>query len=224
MDRGGNKPPTKKPTKTSTKKPTKPTKKPPATKKPTKPTVKPPATKKPTKPTRRPATKPATKPTSKPPVTKPATQAPTKPALKKGQFASQEDFEKEIKDKIKSGKGILFGKGMSRDSMNPHKFVKWVYSEIGWDIPHKPKQLAALGKAVTDKKDLRCGDILFFSMKGDKTPTFMGVYYGTRKGKQTFAFVFPKKGKGYFRAPVDHKFFKEKYLFARRLFPSEMPK
>ena len=217
MDRGGSKPSTKKPTKASTKKPTKPTRKPPATKKPTKPTRKPPATKKPTKPTRKP---PATKkPTKKP------TKAPTKkPALKKGQFASQTAFEKEIKAKIKSGKGILFGKGMTREAMNPHKFVKWVYKEIGWDIPHKPKKLAKLGKAVNSKKDLRCGDVLFFSMKGDKKPSFMGVYYGTRKGKQTFAFVFPKKGKGYFRAPVDHKFFKEKYLFARRLYPSQMPK
>ena len=65
---------------------------------------------------------------------------------------------------------------------------------------------------------------LLLTMKGNDKPGFMGLYYGKRKGKQIFAFVFPKKGKGYFRAPVDHKFFKDKYLFARRLYPKVMPK
>ena len=104
--------------------------------------------------------------------------------------------------------------------MDHNQYIKWAFKQINWNISASVKKLSAMGKKITNKKNLKPGDVLFFSLKKNKTPSYMGIY----KGKGKFGCIIPKKGKGFTVGPLSYPFFKDRYLYSRRIYPKAMPK
>jgi cell wall-associated NlpC family hydrolase len=96
-------------------------------------------------------------------------------------------------------------------------FVQHVYGHYGMEMPRMARQQATYGKQV-DRNNLKKGDLLFFYMPGryksNKTIGHVGMYDGG--GKMIHAS--PKPEDGVQLTNINTAYWKETFLYARRLF------
>jgi len=139
----------------------------------------------------------------------------------KGYFKNVKQFGNGILGVLKSSKGIKFAnKGKTRSGMGPTEYIQWAFKQIHWNVPASVKKLSVKGKKITNQKQLKPGDLVFFSLKKNNKPSYVGIY----QGKAKFGCVIPQKGKGFTVGPLSFKFFKERYMYGRRIYPALMPK
>jgi len=92
------------------------------------------------------------------------------------------------------------------------EFVAWTLGEAGVDVSASLPAMAKLGDKVRDASELQPGDVIFFSIKRNNKASFVGLALGDGK----FACVYP--GKSAMEIPLDHKFWKPRFLYGVRAF------
>lgn len=89
-------------------------------------------------------------------------------------------------------------------------FVAWCFKQQGIDVPSSMKGLAGVSDRISDVSALEPGDVLFFSMKKNNRPNFVGVHLGGGK----FACAYPKKK--VLVTSVNTKFWKPRFVYGTR--------
>lgn len=91
-------------------------------------------------------------------------------------------------------------------------FVQYVVQQAGVELSRNPAQIVGAGARIADTSGLEAGDVLVFSKEeGSKKPNFLGVYLGDGQ----FGCAYP--GKGVIAVPIEHKFWKPRFLFGVRV-------
>jgi cell wall-associated NlpC family hydrolase len=101
--------------------------------------------------------------------------------------------------------------GCTRKGFDCSGFVKTVYKKHGKRLPRVSRDQASAGKHV-DKKNLRAGDLVFFSSRHTKRIAHVGIFIG--KGK----FIHASSGKHRVTiSSLSKKYYRQHYKGARRL-------
>ena len=114
----------------------------------------------------------------KPGQAKPAAVKNTEPAKKKTETKlSQKDRMMRVALKMR-GKPYSF-KGDTPDGFDASGLVYYAHKQVGLTVPRSFKEQFEKSKPV-DKKKLRPGDLVFFSL-GTSKPNHVGIYLGAKK-------------------------------------------
>lgn len=141
-----------------------------------------------------------------------------------------QDFRDEVSDTVISEVTITIADDIIRTAMSylgiPHcmggltikcidcsGLVLKVFSEYGINLPRSAQDQSALGKVVSDKKELQKGDIVFFkgSYNTSRHITHSGIYIVDNK------FIHTSSGRGVTITSLDDSYWKGKFVFGKRL-------
>lgn len=91
--------------------------------------------------------------------------------------------------------------------------VMVVFEEHGISLPHNSQEQSKFGTMIKDRKDLREGDLVFFTgtYKTKNYITHSGIYTGDNK------FIHTSTGKGVTITSLDDSWWKGKYVFGTRI-------
>lgn len=101
--------------------------------------------------------------------------------------------------------------GTNIRGMDCSGFVTTVYRNA-WDLrlPRSSKQLYRVGLPITPEK-LKLGDLVFFTKMEAKGVSHVGIYVGENK------FAHTSTSQGVVLSGIDEKYYKERYIGARRI-------
>lgn len=88
-------------------------------------------------------------------------------------------------------------------------FTMFIFDKFGIELPHQSKSQATKGDWI-DKKDLRPGDLVFFNTDG-KGISHVGIYLGNDE------MIHSASGEGIVRDNITDKYYKTRYVTARRV-------
>lgn len=103
--------------------------------------------------------------------------------------------------------------GTTTDGFDCSGFTAYVFKKLGVTLPHSSASQATLGTKVA-RDDLRPGDLVFFNTNG-KGISHVGIYVGDNKFAQSSTSL------GVTITDLDEKYWKPKYVTARRVLDSE---
>lgn len=109
--------------------------------------------------------------------------------------------------------------GRSPKAFDCAGFALYLYKRFGYDLPGWSGAQARLGVEVSDTRNLRPGDLVFFGGRGAKKiigHTGIVVDVDVRTG--TFRFIHASTGAGVIVSRSTEEYYSKRYLTARRLF------
>ncbi len=97
-------------------------------------------------------------------------------------------------------------------------FVRWVFEQLGVELPRDSRSQAAVG-VVVDRQDLRPGDLLFYSRRrGSKRVGHVGIYLGDGRFLHS-----PRRGQPIQVSPAFDSYREAVFLGARRVLSDSEP-
>lgn len=103
--------------------------------------------------------------------------------------------------------------GTTSRCMDCSGFVSVVFSKYGHFLPHNSQEQSYSGDKVADKKDLKKGDLVFFSgtYNNGRNITHTGIYIGNNE------FIHASSGQGVTISSLDDPYWRRKYVFGVRI-------
>ena len=103
--------------------------------------------------------------------------------------------------------------GTTRAGMDCSAFTRAIFRETyGVELPRTSKQMYGVGRAITQKQDLKPGDLVFFkNTYSGPGVSHVGIYLGEGR------FAHASSSKGGTITPLDNPYFHPRYIGARRV-------
>jgi len=105
--------------------------------------------------------------------------------------------------------------GLSRKGVDCSGLLVLAFAEIGAKVPHNSQAIAQYGTVVSNRKNLKRGDLVFFvrTYNTSNLITHAGIYLGDGK------FIHTSSSKGVIVSNLDDPYYwKPKYVFGTRFF------
>lgn len=98
-------------------------------------------------------------------------------------------------------------------------FAYFLYKQFGYSLPGWSGAQARLGVEVSDTRNLRAGDLVFFGGRGAKKIVgHTGIVVDTDVQTGTFRFIHASTGLGVIISKSTEDYYKSRYITARRIF------
>lgn len=98
-------------------------------------------------------------------------------------------------------------------------FACYLYKQFGYSLPGWSGAQARLGVEVSDTRNLRAGDLVFFGGRGAKKVVgHTGIVVDTDVQTGVFRFIHASTGAGVIISKSTEDYYKKRYITARRLF------
>ena len=98
-------------------------------------------------------------------------------------------------------------------------FALYLYKHFGYSLPGWSGAQARLGTVVSDTRNLRPGDLVFFGGRGNKKVVgHTGIVVDTDVSTGVFRFIHASTGAGVIVSRSTEEYYSKRYLTARRLF------
>jgi|GEM_PF-503840 hypothetical protein len=104
--------------------------------------------------------------------------------------------------------------GKSMKCMDCSGLLVAVFAGYGINLPHNSEEQARYGKLITDRKELRKGDLVFF-IRSYKTSHFI-THSGICTGNNSF--IHTSSSRGVTITSLDDAWWKERFIFGTRIF------
>lgn len=109
--------------------------------------------------------------------------------------------------------------GRSPKAFDCAGFALYLYKRFGYDLPGWSGAQARLGIEVSDTRNLRAGDLVFFGGRGAKKIVgHTGIVVDTDVQTGVFRFIHASTGAGVIISKSTEDYYKKRYITARRLF------
>ncbi|NLA47893.1 MAG: C40 family peptidase [Bacteroidales bacterium] len=104
--------------------------------------------------------------------------------------------------------------GKSMKCMDCSGLLVAVFAGYGISLPHNSEEQARYGKLITDRKELRRGDLVFFirSYNTSRFITHSGICTGNN------SFIHTSSSRGVTITSLDDNWWKERFIFGTRIF------
>lgn len=141
----------------------------------------------------------------------------TQPLVPTSQSTEKKDFASMLIKQAQTYLGVPYRFGATYDRDGSYHFdcsayTQRVYRDLGIQLPRTTAQQAKLGIPVK-KEDLQVGDLVFFTTREDRSMNHDGIYIGDGQ----FIHASPAGGKGVQISDLTKGYWKNAYLYARRL-------
>ncbi len=98
-------------------------------------------------------------------------------------------------------------------------FALYLYKHFGYSLPGWSGAQARLGTVVSDTRNLRPGDLVFFGGRGNKKVVgHTGIVVDTDVSTGVFRFIHASTGAGVIVSRSTEEYYSKRYLTARRIF------
>ena len=98
-------------------------------------------------------------------------------------------------------------------------FALYLYKHFGYSLPGWSGAQARLGTEVSDTRNLRPGDLVFFGGRGNKKVVgHTGIVVDTDVSTGVFRFIHASTGAGVIVSRSTEEYYSKRYLTARRIF------
>ena len=98
-------------------------------------------------------------------------------------------------------------------------FALYLYKHFGYSLPGWSGAQARLGTVVSDTRNLRPGDLVFFGGRGNKKVVgHTGIVVDTDVSTGVFRFIHASTGAGVIISRSTEEYYSKRYLTARRIF------
>jgi len=98
-------------------------------------------------------------------------------------------------------------------------FACYLYKQFGYELPGWSGAQARLGIEVSDTRNLRAGDLVFFGGRGAKKIVgHTGIVVDTDVQTGVFRFIHASTGAGVIISKSTEDYYKKRYITARRIF------
>jgi cell wall-associated NlpC family hydrolase len=97
-------------------------------------------------------------------------------------------------------------------------FTQYVFKEFNYRLPRTAREQSKAGRSVDKRKDIRPGDLVFFTGSNQKsrTPGHVGIVVEVN-GKGNFLFIHSSSSRGITVSSDTESYYKARYLTARRI-------
>ncbi len=104
--------------------------------------------------------------------------------------------------------------GTSLKGIDCSGLVMMAFADYGISLPHNSQEQARYGQVITDKYQLKPGDMVFFinTYKTSKYITHAGICIGNNQ------FIHTSSSKGVMVTSLDNSWWKDKFIFGTRVF------
>lgn len=101
--------------------------------------------------------------------------------------------------------------GNSRDGIDCSAFTKTIYGSCSLELLRSAREQFTQGILISNKEDLKFGDLVFFNTRKNVRPGHVGIYLGDD------LFVHASSKQGVIVTPLSHDYYNKRYMGARRI-------